>query len=61
LLDHDDLIGIEGAELVLHIDAGLATHGEQVFALHVQLARQCEDAFFLALQAQLLVRTRSCQ
>jgi hypothetical protein len=33
----------------------LATEGDKVFALHLQLTRQREDAYFLfLLQAQLL-------
>jgi hypothetical protein len=49
------LIRIEGTELIFHVDTGLAAHGEQVFALHVQLPSQREDAYFLFLQAQLPV------
>jgi hypothetical protein len=57
LLDRVALVGIQTAELVLHIKASLAAHVEQIFALHVQLARQGKDTNFLFLQAQLPVLT----
>jgi hypothetical protein len=50
-------LGINAAQLVLHVDAGLATQIEQIFALHVQLASQRIDANFLFLQAELPVVT----
>src|SRR5262249_7955574 len=51
--------GFDGAELVLDVDAVLAANGEQVFALHVQLARQREDTNLVFLQAQLPVVDQS--
>jgi hypothetical protein len=29
------LLGLDGAELILHVDAMLAAQGDKVFALHV--------------------------
>jgi hypothetical protein len=55
------LFGVDAAELVLDIDPGLAAHVEQVFALHVEFARQGVDAYFLfLLQAELLCRLSPC-
>src|SRR5262249_20183569 len=51
-------LGLDGAQLVLYVDAVLLAQGQQVLALHVQLARQREDADFfslLLLQAKLPV------
>jgi hypothetical protein len=44
---------VQAAELVLHIETGLATEIEQVFRIDVQLARQRIDPDFI-LQAELL-------
>src|SRR5206468_6053153 len=57
LFDQVALLGIETAQLVLDVDAGLTAEVEQIFTLDVQLARQRIDADFLSLQAQLLVTT----
>jgi hypothetical protein len=48
-------LGLNGAELILDVDTVLAAQGEQVFALHAQLARQGEDTNFLVSQAELPV------
>jgi hypothetical protein len=50
-------LGIDGAELVLRVDAMLLAQGKEVLALHVKLARQRENAdfLFLLLQAELPV------
>jgi hypothetical protein len=48
------LFRIKAAELIFHVEAGLAAQVEQVFALHVQFARQGVDTDFLSLQAELL-------
>ena len=57
-LDHElngiTLFRVEAAQLVFHIDAGLAAQVEQVFALHVQFARQGINTDFLFLQMLLL-------
>jgi hypothetical protein len=47
------LVGIQTAELVLHLDAVLATEINEIFALQIELFRQRIDADFL-LQMQLL-------
>jgi hypothetical protein len=49
------LVRLERAELILDIDSGLATQGEQVLALHVEFARERENAYLVFLQAQLPV------
>ena len=54
LLDGITLFGIKAAQLIFHVEAGLAAQVEQVFALHVQFARQGVDTDFLSLQAELL-------
>jgi hypothetical protein len=56
LLHSITLFRVETAELVLHVETGLAAKVEQVFALHVQFARQGVDTDFVFLQAQLLYR-----
>jgi hypothetical protein len=48
------LLGLDGAELVLRVNAMLAAQGEQILALHVQLARQDINPDLLVRQAQLL-------
>jgi hypothetical protein len=58
LLHHVPLIRVQGTELVFHIQPCLATDIQEIFALDVQLARQCENSNFLSLQAQLPLRTR---
>jgi hypothetical protein len=53
-LDHGiALMRIQGTELVLHVDTGLAADVEQVFRLEIQLARQGKNTDFV-LQAELL-------
>jgi hypothetical protein len=54
---HDQIahLRLDGAELIFHINAVLATQIQQVLALHVQLTRQSENANFLFLQAELPV------
>jgi hypothetical protein len=47
------LFGLDGAQLVLCVDAVLAGQCEQVFALHAQLARQCKNPNLVVSQAQL--------
>jgi hypothetical protein len=49
------LFGLDGAELILHVDAMLATQGDKILALHVQLTRQGKDANFLFLLQALLL------
>jgi hypothetical protein len=53
----DDLVahlGLDGAELALHVNAVLLAQDNEVLALHVQLAGKREDAnfVFLLLQAE---------
>ncbi len=48
-----DLLGFKVAELILDIQAMLAAQVEQIFALHVQLARQGINSQFLFLQSLL--------
>jgi hypothetical protein len=55
LLDDIALLWVEAAELVLDVEAGLAAQVEQIFALHVQLARQGINSYFLSLQEPLLL------
>jgi hypothetical protein len=50
------LFWVETAELVFHVVTGLAAKVKQIFALHVQFARQGIDTDFVFLQAQLLYR-----
>jgi hypothetical protein len=48
------LLGLDGAELVLRVDAILAAQGEQILALHAQLTRQGKNPDLLVRQAELL-------
>jgi hypothetical protein len=49
LLDRLALLGVQTAQLILHVEAKLLTHVEQVFALHVQLLGQRVNADSLCL------------
>jgi len=51
------LVRLQGAQLILHINACLAANGEQILTLHFQFARQRKYADLVFLQAQLLYLT----
>jgi len=57
LLKNVALFGIEAAQLVLNIKTRLLTKIEQILALHIQLAGQDVNSYFLSLQAILPGRT----